>query len=386
MNAATIKAMMGELAPVIREYVAAEIADVRAENAALKVVNAEQAKRIEALEAREMPSLEGYVTVEIAKSIIPDAVSAAIAEIPAPQDGKSIDPADVQAMVDKAVAALPVPEKGDKGLGVKDLLIDREGQLVATFDDGSTKALGRVIGRDAEPLPVDTEQLAGVVRVEVDKAVAALPDPEPIMVEAREVDMDAVREIIDEMAQQAVSEQLPDAIKAIPVPEAPAPIEPDMEAIGKMIEEGIAEAVKALPPAEKGEPGVGLAGAMIDRDGNLVVTTSDGKAHNLGLVVGKDGKPGETFTLDDFDIEQTDERTLEFKFLRGDTMHTFELEFPVPIFREAFKEGRTYSKGDMVVWGGSLWAATKDTDAKPDSPDSGWMIAARKGRDGKDKM
>src|SRR3546814_4001662 len=106
-------------------------------------------------------------------------------------------------MVDKAVAALPAPEKGDKGLGVKDLLIDREGQLVATFDDGSTKALGRVVGKDGESLPVDPEQLAGVVRVEVEKAVAALPAPETV--EPREVDMDAVREIVDEMAQQAVS-------------------------------------------------------------------------------------------------------------------------------------------------------------------------------------
>ena len=102
-------------------------------------------------------------------------------------------------------------------------------------------------------------------------------------------------------------------------------------------------------------------------------------AGRIGLLRAAKG----TFTLDDFDIEQADERTLTFKFLRGDVMHSFELEFPVPIFREAWKEGRTYSKGDMVVWGGSLWAATKDTDVKPDTEGSGWMIAARKGRDGK---
>src|SRR3546814_16396699 len=107
------------------------------------------------------------------------------------------------------------------------------------------------------------------------------------------------------MAQQAVSEQLPDAIKAIPVPEAPAPIEPDMEAIGKMIADGVAKAVSELPPAEKGAPGVGLAGAMIDRAGTLVVTTRDGQAHNLGLIVGKDGKPGETLHLADFNIGHT---------------------------------------------------------------------------------
>lgn len=374
---------LDDIADVVSGAVKAATAPLIVRNAELASENADLAKRLAALEQREMPSLEGYVTVEGVGGIVADAVSAAIAEIPIPQDGKSVEPELVQAIVNKVVAALPAPEKGDRGLGIKDLLIDREGQLVATFDDGSTKALGRVVGKDADPLPVDPEQVANVVRIEVEKAVSSLPDPEPVVVEPREVDMGAVREIVDEMAQQAVSEQLPDAIKAIPVPEAPAPIEPDMEAIGKMIADGIAKAVSELPPAEKGDAGVGLAGAMIDRDGNLVVTTSDGTAHNLGLVVGKDGKPGETFTLDDFDIEQTDERTLEFKFLRGNTMHIFELEFPVPIFREAYKEGREYRKGDMVVWGGSLWATTKDTTAKPDTPDSGWMIAARKGRDGK---
>src|SRR3546814_14384476 len=107
-------------------------------------------------------------------------------------------------MVDKAVAALPAPEKGDKGLGVKDLLIDREGQLVATFDDGSTKALGRVVGKGGASLPVDPEQLAGVVRVEVEKAVADLPAPETV--EPRAGAMDAVLQAVAEMGTQAESE------------------------------------------------------------------------------------------------------------------------------------------------------------------------------------
>ena len=219
------------------------------------------------------------------------------------------------------------------------------------------------------------------------EALEAREIPTAIKGDPGEVDMNALRGIVDEMAQQAVSEQLPEAVKAIPIPEAPEPIAPDMAAIDASIRDGIAKAVAELPVAKDGSDGIGLADALIDKDGHLVVTMTDGRTKALGLVVGKDGergKDGETFTLDDFDIEQTDERTLEFKFLRGDVMHTFELEFPVPIFREAFKEGREYRKGDMVVWGGSLWSATRDTNRKPDSPDSGWMIAARKGRDGKD--
>lgn len=37
---------------------------------------------------------------------------------------------------------------GTDGRGVKDLLIDREGALIATMDDGSIKSLGPVVGRD----------------------------------------------------------------------------------------------------------------------------------------------------------------------------------------------------------------------------------------------
>lgn len=277
-----------------------------------------QARLIADLEARDMPVAikgdPGEVDMEEVRGILSDLVSAAFATIPAPQDGKSVDPNEVRQMVEEAVAALPPAKDGES------------------------------------------------------------------------VDMAEVKVLIDDAFEAKVPPRIFDAVKAIPAPQAPEPIAPDMDAIEASIHEGIAKAVAKLPAAKDGENGIGLADALIDHDGHLVITMTDGRTKALGNVVGKDGergKDGETFTLDDFDIEQTDDRTLEFKFLRGDTMHTFELEFPVPIFREAFKEGRDYRKGDMVVWGGSLWAATKDTAAKPDSPDSGWMIAARKGRDGK---
>ena len=40
---------------------------------------------------------------------------------------------------------------GKDGCGIKELLIDREGQLVATMDDGRMKALGIVTGKDGAP-------------------------------------------------------------------------------------------------------------------------------------------------------------------------------------------------------------------------------------------
>lgn len=134
-------------------------------------------------------------------------------------------------------------------------------------------------------------------------------------------------------------------------------------------------------------PQVDVADAVIDRDHNLVLTFSDGRTKTLGRVVGEDGengKAGHTFTLDDFDIVQdADGRTFKFCFTHGSEMHSFEFALPTMIYRDVWKEGE-YQNGDAVTWAGSLWIAQRTTDAKPDSPDSGWRLAVKRGRDGKD--
>lgn len=137
-----------------------------------------------------------------------------------------------------------------------------------------------------------------------------------------------------------------------------------------------------------GKDGAGIADALIDKDGNLVITMSDGRTKSLGTVIGKDGQdgkdgaPGETFTLDDFDmIQYDDRRSFKFCFTRGSEMHSFEFALPVPLYRGVFKEGQAYEMGDMVTWGGSLWHCDKDTTDKPGGEN--WTLAAKKGRDGK---
>lgn len=188
---------------------------------------------------------------------------------------------------------------------------------------------------------------------------------------------------------------------------------------------------------ERGETGIGMAGAMIDRSGVLVLTLSNGEIRELGQVVGKDGAdgangkdgvdgapgadgrdgidgkdgaPGEKgadgkdgrdgidgakgldgkdgrdgFSLEAFDIQHMgDGRTLELSFDAQGIRHTYELQFPVAIYRGVYTAGETYQFGDMVTWGGSLWHAEKETSAKPDSPDGDWKLAVKKGRDGKD--
>lgn len=207
------------------------------------------------------------------------------------------------------------------------------------------------------------------------------------------------------------------------------------------------EALEARQPergekGDRGETGVGMAGAMIDRSGVLVLTLSNGEVRELGPVVGKDGRDGidgkdgadgtpgadgrdgidgkdgapgkdgkdgvdglsgkdgrdgadgekgvdgkdgrDGFSLTDFEIVQDqDPRVVTLAFGQDINRKTAELRFPVIIDRGVWKEGE-YDAGDGVTWGGSWWIAQRSTSAKPDSPDSGWRLAVKKGRDGKD--
>lgn len=146
-----------------------------------------------------------------------------------------------------------------------------------------------------------------------------------------------------------------------------------------------------------GADGVGVAGAIINRAGGLVLTLTDGTTRDLGLVVGRDGKDGRDgvdgqkgergdpgFSLDDFDVERVDERTVALKFERGDQQETYELNFPCFIDRGVYKDGQKYDAGDGVTWGGSYWLAQEKTTDRPGEGSTAWRLAVKKGRDGKD--
>lgn len=145
---------------------------------------------------------------------------------------------------------------------------------------------------------------------------------------------------------------------------------------------------KRLSEVATKAPAVAVAGALIDRCGNLVVTMSDGTAKDLGLVVGKDGEPGKPgrdgFNLEDFDATVMDDgRTVLLSFTGKEMDYKVELGFPVMLYRGVFRDGQPYERGDTVTWGGSLWHCDKNTSSKP-GDGSDWTLCAKKGRDGKD--
>lgn len=306
-----------------------------AQSAALVAENVELRKRLEAIES--------------AKPV--EAVLAeAIAALPAPQDGKSVSLDDVRPMIDDAVAAavaqLPPPINGKDA--DPDAIVDAVAAAVAALpvpQDGKSVTLA-----DVEP----------AIEEAVTRAVAALPAP----ANGKDADPAEIKAAVDA------------AVAALPAPKDGRSV--TVDDVEPLIEKAVTRAVAALPAAKDG---IGLAGALIDRDGALKMTLSDGRMVDLGRVEGKNGDPGLGF--DDMEVVFDGERSFALEFARGDQVKSYTFALPMMIDRGVYRAGQAYQKGDCVTFGGSLWIAQANTEAKPDGADSGWRLGVKRGRDGK---
>lgn len=133
---------------------------------------------------------------------------------------------------------------------------------------------------------------------------------------------------------------------------------------------------------EPGESGVGLAGAMIDRDGCLIVTTTKGEPIKLGVVVGKDGAPGKDGAdFSEVTLDYDGERSLIIRGKRGKLVK----RMPIPIDAGYWRDGMACEKAWIVTHNGNAWIALRDTSTKPCHENKeDWRLFARGGRDGID--
>lgn len=188
-----------------------------------------------------------------------------------------------------------------------------------------------------------------------------LEDIQPILTDA----LKSMQDIADKAVDAA--------IKAIP-----APVNGKDGVDGKDGEKGLDG-----KDGKDGEDGVGLAGAVIDRDGELIVTTTKGAAIKLGPVVGRDGEHGLGF--DDMSAEADGEGRVILKFMRGSQVKEFPLNFEIPVYRGYWREGRKCEAGHMLTHEGSVWIAKRANCSKPCLENKeDWQLAVRKGRDGRD--
>lgn len=161
--------------------------------------------------------------------------------------------------------------------------------------------------------------------------------------------------------------------------------------VAKAVEEIELPALPEPIPGKKGDDGkdgVGLAGALIDRDGNLVITLTNGEVKSLGQVVGKDGDPGKDGTdgvgFDDLSVS-FDGESIVHEYKRGEK--SIVQTFPLNVMKHIgfWREGMEAKSGNTTTHAGSLWVCLNDTSERPNYQAKDWILAARAGRDGQDK-
>lgn len=160
-----------------------------------------------------------------------------------------------------------------------------------------------------------------------------------------------------------------------------------------------------------GKDGAGIADAVIDREGQLVLTFTDGRTKSVGVVLGKDGAPGvkgidgaagrdgrdgadgkdgtpgrDGLSPEDFDWDFDPEtRHFTMKFLRGGIVIAERTKTltGMRIYRGVFEQGKAYELGDVVTWGGSEWTAMAQTKDRPGNGATAWKLTVKHGDQGK---
>ncbi|WP_252428809.1 phage gp6-like head-tail connector protein [Citrobacter youngae] len=317
----------------------------------------------EAVSALPVPQDGKSVTVEEILPVLAELVSKAVGEMPVPKDGKDYDPEALKQAVDdavsKAVAEIPVPEDG-KSVTVEEIL--------PVLAELVSKAVGEMPvpkdGKDCDP-----EALKQAVDDAVSEAVAEIPVPQ----DGKSVTVEDIRPVLQELITAAMPE-IPDvkaliseAMAEIPAPEPGRPGEDGRDALALELLPFI-DGSKSYPRGSYATHNGGLWRAYEKTHGmrgwECVV---DGVA---GVDVGKEGMRNFTVTVNHAS--------------GASEKKTFDL--PVMVYRGVFKSGDEYLPGDTVTWGGSLWHCDEQTQGKPgETGAKGWTLAAKRGRDGRDK-
>jgi len=268
------------------------------------------------------------------KSLVTDAVKAAVADIPAPV----------------------VPELPDVTQLVRD-------------------AVKAAVAEIPAPVLPELPDVTQLVRDAVKAAVAEIPAP-------------VVPDLPD------VTQLVRDAVKAA-VAEIPAPVVPDLPDVAQLVADAVKAAVDEIP--EPTAPSDGRDALQIELEPCIEETKSYPRGtyatHKGGLwrsYQKTDGMRGWECIVDGIagvNIQQDEERLFTISLQKASGLvevKTFAI--PVTIYRDVFKAGKEYEPGDTVTWAGSLWHCNEKTADKPGEPGTkGWTLAVKKGRDLRDK-
>ncbi|HHV1130852.1 TPA: phage portal protein [Escherichia coli] len=354
--------------------------------------------------------LQKHVTVDEVRPVLQAMVDDAVGAIPVPRDGRDYDPDVLQQAVNDAVANIPQPADG-KSLTPDDVrpmleqMVKEAVSHIPVPRDGRDydpevlqKAVNDAVGK--LPVPADGKSITPddvrpMLEQMVTDAVSHIPvprdgrdyDPEvlqkavndavaniPQPADGKSLTPDDVRPMLEQMVKEAVSH--------IHVPRDGRDYDPDV------LQKAVLDAVSALPAPQDGRDATALE-ILPAIDDQKSFPRGTYATHQGGLWRAYEkthGMRGWECLVDgvaDIDVSMTGERLFSVVVRQSSgqrTEKTFSL--PVMLYRGVFRAGETYHPGDTVTWGGSLWHCNSMTEDKPgEAHSSAWTLAAKRGRD-----
>jgi integrin beta 3 len=194
------------------------------------------------------------------------------------------------------------PEDGKPGVSISDALIDADGNLVLTLTNGEVKRLGRVVGQDGDtPVfeppekPKDGEPGVGISGAEQN----ADGDLLLVLTNGQTLNVGRVK------GQDGISPTLPKftqpkdgdpgrSITGVFINSAGNLVvsfsDGQTQDVGRVVgHDGVSPDTPVFETPKDGDDGVGIKSALMDRDGNLILTFTNGDVVNVGRVKGQDG-------------------------------------------------------------------------------------------------
>ncbi|EOZ9422652.1 phage gp6-like head-tail connector protein [Enterobacter hormaechei] len=262
--------------------------------------------------------------------------------------------------------------------------LSRLAKQVEEISNAPAPDVESMVKAEIAKLPAQAAPELPDVATMVSEAVAAIPAPR----DGKSVTPEDVQPMIQELVRNAVAE--------IPTPKDGKDFDPSL--LKQLVEQAVSDAVSTMPAAEPGKDGADGRDALaleilpfIDEEKSY--PRGSYATHNGGLWRAYEkthGMRGWECLVDGvagIDIQQSEQRCFTLTVNRtSGASETKSFDVPVMIYQGVFKSGQEYLPGDTVTWGGSLWHCDEQTQEKPGEAGSkGWTLAAKRGRDGRDK-
>lgn len=348
-------------------------------------------------------------------------------------DGKDVDIEEVKHLLEGLVKDLPVPKDGIDGKDAEPVDIEGIKKEIAEAFVNEAESMKTLIldtikqlpvpkdgepGKDAEPVDVEkiSQQIKDSVLDSVSSAISAIEqDVEKQIAKAVEnipvpkdgkdadpVDVNSIVSLLSKQVDQLVSTKVAElsahtveciekTFRDTPKPKDGKDAEPiDMAQVKAMLSELVERAVEKIevPRPRDGENGRDAIAIDIlpSIDESKVYDRNTYASHNGGLWRSFErtkGMRGWECIVDgvrDITVDYDGERELKV-FTARSSGEIVEKSFtlPVMIYKEVYREGNSYRKGDTVTWAGSTWTCMKDTAEKPGSNED-WRLSVKAGR------